>query len=107
MYDFDYSEGYDVEGPENFRLLAASLNGNTKLKRLEVNHYRYVGEWSAIANDCFCKLLCKTTSIESVYNYNSNHTLEYMSGFPMSSHLTQYFELNENGDKNKLYATRC
>jgi hypothetical protein len=101
VYDFDYSDANgDVVGHENFRLLSAGLNGNAKLTSLGLNRLGGIAEWSASCNDCFCKLLCKTTSIESIYN--SNHTLEYMSGFAMSSQLTQYFELNENGDKKQV-----
>jgi hypothetical protein len=101
VYYFHYSEANgDVVGPENFRLLAACLNGNTKLTSLGLNRLGGTAEWSASCNDCFCKLLCNTTSIENICN--SNHTLQEIGGYQRSRLLNEYLELNKNENKSQV-----
>jgi hypothetical protein len=77
----------------------SSLMGNTTLKRLEFGS-RHISDDDHI----FCKLLCDTTSIRSIYD--SNHTLEKITGAreidDEDLEFIKYLELNENEDKTQV-----
>jgi hypothetical protein len=72
-----------------------SLVGNTRLKILCIH-------WHAVDFFDSEKLLCDTSSIESISN--SNHTLEDLSvdGDKLSSMATKCLVINENEDKAKV-----
>lgn len=100
VYSYGRTELNNEVRHECMRQVISSLSGNTNLKSLEFGGIRQFGdEFEYIYN-----LLCNATSIRSIYN--SNHTVERITGGGWQPFLMKYLKLNRNDDKVQVVCNK-